>query len=86
MGRLVCGNTIGVSTCQVDFVLWRNVFLYILLPRSRFLEFERLLSSKKNVCPAFFNYYSRLKVENQPSFLLELVVDHYLHSLPRSEF
>ena len=45
---LVCGNTMCVSTCQVDFVLKRTVVLYMLLPRSGFAKFGRLLSSESN--------------------------------------
>ena len=33
---LVCGNTMCVSLCQVDFVL-RELSFFILLPRSRFI-------------------------------------------------
>ena len=33
---MVCGNTICVSTCQVEFVLGELSF-FILLPRSRFI-------------------------------------------------
>ena len=82
---LVCGNTMWVSTCQVEFALKRTVLLYILLPLSRFLEFGRLFSSEKNLVDFWnsgdfsvlkrtvllFNFYLGGEVENQTGQLLQ---------------
>ena len=46
---LICGNTVCVSTCWVDYV--HVLLINILLQQSRFSEFGRLLISEKN-CPA----------------------------------
>ena len=64
---LVCGNTMCVSTCYVDNVLLRTVLLYVLLPRSRFSEFGRFLSSGTH-CPAFEVFNTSVR-----NFLVEFV-------------
>ena len=60
---LVCGNTMYVSTCQVEFVLCRTVSLYY-IPRTNFLTNKRFPSSEKN-CPAClinYNTWTNLKL------------------------
>ena len=52
---LVCGNTMCVSTCQVEFVL-RELPCFILLPRSRFIGCLGDFSVLKRTV-LLFNYY-----------------------------
>ena len=53
--RLVCGSTMCVSTCQVEFVL-RELSFFILLPRSRFIGCSGDFSVLKRTV-LLFNYY-----------------------------
>ena len=49
---LVCGNTMCVSTCQVEFVLWRTVFLY-----STTAEYIDQIVWETSQFVLLFNYY-----------------------------
>ena len=55
---LVCGNTMCVSTCQVEFAL-RELSLYILLPRSRFIGCSGDFSVMQRTVLLFNNYPGR---------------------------
>ena len=53
---LVCGNTMCVSTCQVEFVL-RELSFFILLPWSRLFECSEDFSVLKRTVLLVINYY-----------------------------
>ena len=82
---LVCGNTMCVSLCQVDFVL-RELSFFILLPRSRIIGCSGDFSILKRTV-LLFNYYPGGRYRKlagtttYSSYLIDCIT-----ALPQSQF